>query len=76
MLPFSKFKYLLDTLIQKILLHVTKINNFRGELIDMTAKKEVLLNILTSQASHDRQAPTLWQWAFEHGFGWFPPGRS
>ena len=35
---------LLDTLIQKIFFYIMKINNFRGELTDNSAKKEALLN--------------------------------
>ena len=42
---FFKIKYIifLDTLIQKIFFEIIKINNFRGELTDNSAKKEALI---------------------------------
>ena len=39
----NKIKYFLDTLIQKIFCQIIKINNFRGELTDNSAKKEALI---------------------------------
>ena len=42
-LLFSKSnKTFLDTLIQKIFFQIIKINNFRGDLTDISAKKEAL----------------------------------
>ena len=35
-------KYFLDTLIQKIIIYIIKLNNFRGDLTDISAKKEAL----------------------------------
>ena len=43
MLPFSKLNnFFMDTLIQKIYFQITKINNFRGDLTDISAIKEAL----------------------------------
>ena len=41
-----KLNIMLDTLIQKIFFEIIKINNFRGELTDNSAKKEALIGIL------------------------------
>ena len=46
-LPFSKLiNYFLETLIQKTYFEIMKINNFRGDLTDISAKKEALETIL------------------------------
>ena len=36
----------MDTLIQKTFLEIMKINNFRGDLTDISAKKEALMRML------------------------------
>ena len=45
-LLFSKLNkiFFLDTLIQNIFFEIMKLTNFRGELIDISAKKEALVD--------------------------------
>ena len=43
---YNKIKYFLNTLIQKRFLEVMKIANIRGELTDISAKKEALVHLV------------------------------
>ena len=48
-LLFAKLNNIfLDTLIQKMFFEMMKINNSQGDLIDILAKKEALVNVCAS----------------------------
>ena len=54
-LLFSKLnKMFLDTLIRKIFYYIMKINNYRGDLTDISAKNEALAVLYVSNSKYNR----------------------
>ena len=66
----NKIKHFLDTLIQKLFLQIMKMNKFRGDLTDISAKTKPLLctAVFPQKTQHDFFNQPLPKYQRTHGF--------